>query len=86
MGLPEYDLARINLEENEDFNEDIDANTATLWWAGKEFFRDQLVKDRVGKNEKTKITAKLTKAGSGPPMREPVISEGTYISLCFQGI
>ena len=80
MGLPEYDLVRVYLEgSTDDIQEAIDPETATLWWAGKEFFRDQLVRDRVGKNEKTKIMVKLTKGGSGPPAREPVISEGrTY--------
>lgn len=43
--------------------------------AGKEFRRDQVVGDRVGKNEKTRITCKLQKPGSGPPGREPGVSE-----------
>merc|ERR1712054_150047 len=47
----------------------------TLWMAGKEFMRDQFVKDRVGRNNKTKVVAKLQKSGSGPPAREPAISE-----------
>ena len=38
-------------------------------WAGKEFFRDQKVGDRVGRNEKTKIIVKLQKPGSGPPVK-----------------
>jgi hypothetical protein len=79
MGLPEYDLVRINLEGQDDINEFIPVETATLWMAGKEFFRDQLVRDRVGKNEKTKVICKLSKAGSGPPAREPAISEGTVM-------
>jgi hypothetical protein len=53
----------------------MEADTASLWWAGKEFFRDQTVGDRVGKNEKTKVIARLQKKGAGAPMREPVISE-----------
>ena len=35
----------------------------------------QLVSDRLGKNEKTKVIAKLTKSGGGPPAREPAVSE-----------
>lgn len=33
------------------------------------------VGDRVGNNEKTKVVVKLQKPGSGPPAREPGISE-----------
>ena len=47
-----------------------------MWWAGKEFPRGQLLSQRVGRNEKTKIVAKLTKRGGGAPAREPVVSEG----------
>jgi Cilia- and flagella-associated protein 298 len=35
------------------------------------------VGDRVGKNEKTKVTCKLQRADAGPPGREPV-SKHTY--------
>ena len=51
----------------------MDEETATLWWAGKEFRRDQTVRDRVGRNEKTKVVARLQRPGAGPPAREPVI-------------
>ena len=40
-----------------------------------QFVRGQLVSDRLGKNEKTKVIAKLTKSGSGPPAREPAVNE-----------
>ena len=43
--------------------------------SGKEFRRDQSVGDRVGHNEKTRVTCKLQKPGSGPPGREPAVSE-----------
>jgi hypothetical protein len=81
MGLPEYDTVKGLLDDNEEFVEGqaamalLDPKSATLWWAGKEFFRDQLVGDRVGKNEKTKIVAKIQGKGSGPPAREPAVSE-----------
>ena len=39
----------------------LDESTAQLWWAGKEMHRGKLLKDFVGKNEKTKIIAKLQK-------------------------
>ena len=53
----------------------IDANDASLWVCNKEFRRGQLVSDRLGNNEKTKVIAKLTTKGSGAPAREPIVSE-----------
>lgn len=80
----------------------LDPDTATLWWAGKEFHRyepviilniiitlnilrsdttqlfvhrDQKVTDRVGKNEKTKVVARLQSKNAGAPTREAAISE-----------
>jgi hypothetical protein len=32
-----------------------------LWWAGKELLRAKKLEDYIGKNEKTKIVAKLQK-------------------------
>jgi hypothetical protein len=46
-----------------------------LWWAGKELLRGKKLEDFVGRNEKTKIIAKLQKKGQGAPGREPVFSE-----------
>lgn len=34
---------------------------AQLWWAGKELHRDKKLQDYIGKNEKTKIVAKIQK-------------------------
>lgn len=53
----------------------LDEETAQLWWAGKEMVRSKKLKDFVGRNEKTKIIAKLQKKGQGAPAREPVFSE-----------
>ena len=39
----------------------LDEATAQLWWAGKELTRDKSLGDFIGKNEKTKIIAKLQK-------------------------
>mmetsp|Transcript_44405 Transcript_44405/g.123525 ORF Transcript_44405/g.123525 Transcript_44405/m.123525 type:complete len:284 (+) Transcript_44405:186-1037(+) len=81
MGLPEHDIVRHILEETEEIGgthstaDVLDEETAQLWWAGKEFLRDETVGDRVGRNEKTKIVAKLQKAGGGAPVREPAVSE-----------
>ncbi|CAM9212566.1 unnamed protein product [Ectocarpus fasciculatus] len=81
MGLPEFDPVRLTIEGGEGLEgtqagtEILDEETAGLWMAGKEFRRDQSVGDRVGKNEKTRIMCKLQKPGSGPPGREPGVSE-----------
>lgn len=83
-GLPEHDPIRGMLEaaqkradklHEEMGPEYLDPESATLWWAGKEFRRDQCVGDRTGRNEKTKIVARLQGKGGGPPAREPGVSE-----------
>ena len=56
-------------------NQLLDKDTTSLWAAGKEFQRGQLVSERLGKNEKTKVIAKILKTCDGPPVREPVVSE-----------
>lgn len=81
MGLPEFDPVRLTMEGGEGLEgtqagtDLLDEETAGLWMAGKEFRRDQTVGDRVGKNEKTRVTCKLQAPGSGPPGREPAVSE-----------
>ena len=52
----------------------LEEDSAQLWWAGKELDRAKLLRDFVGRNEKTKIVAKLQKKGQGAPAREPVVS------------
>ena len=52
----------------------LEEDSAQLWWAGKELDRTKLLRDFVGRNEKTKILAKLQKKGQGAPGREPVFS------------
>jgi len=39
--------------------------------------RDKLLSDFVGRNDKTKIVAKLQKPGAGAPTREPIVDEKT---------
>lgn len=81
MGLPDYDPIKLSLEGKEEIEGTsasltyLDPETCTLWWAGKEFPRNKTLGDRVGKNEKTMIVAKLQKKGQGPPQRQPAISE-----------
>ena len=64
-----------NLKGTAVVNQLMEAEATSLWVAGKEFQRGRLVSDRLGKNEKTKVVAKLQKRGSGPPGREPVVNE-----------
>ena len=85
MGLPEWDLTKSALYDPiENLHGTklgggtfVDANDASLWTCNKEFIRGQLVSDRLGNshNEKTKIIVKLTTKASGPPVREPIVSE-----------
>ncbi|EQC26840.1 hypothetical protein SDRG_15351 [Saprolegnia diclina VS20] len=83
MGLPEYDIVQMLLDGNDEealaglqASQDLmDPATAELWWAGKQFFRDDTVGDRVGKNEKTKVIARLARKSGGAPQREPAVSE-----------
>jgi hypothetical protein len=81
MGLPKWDPVFCALESPDGLagtqaeNGLLDPATAQLWCAGKEFDRADLVRDRVGKNEKTKVVCKLQKPGHGAPAREPCVSE-----------
>lgn len=81
QGLPPYDPVRLELEEDESevagaaAQQIIDLDDATLWWAGKELPRGKMLGDRTGRNEKTKIVAKLVKKGAGAPAREPAVTE-----------
>ncbi|RLN92978.1 hypothetical protein BBJ28_00012200 [Nothophytophthora sp. Chile5] len=83
MGLPAFDSVKLLLdaESAEEALGDCSAvlevlpeDSAELWWAGKQFFRDQTVGDLAGKNEKTTLIVKLQKKG-GAPSREPGVSE-----------
>ena len=80
MGLPE-DTVRVTLETVEGLDgtaagiEVLDPETAELWVASRAFDRGQKVKDRLGKNEKTKVIAKLQRPGAGAPGREAAVSE-----------
>lgn len=81
MGLPPHEPVKMELENKEDLSgtqaslEVIPIESAALWWAGKQLLHGKKLSDFVGKNEKTKIVAKLQKLGQGPPSREPIISE-----------
>jgi hypothetical protein len=61
MGLPEYDTIRLTIEGESGLDgtaagqEILDPTTTELWVASKHFDRSQLVGDRLGRNEKTKV-------------------------------
>lgn len=79
MGLPEWDPVRLDIEgdekpSNTPLGIDILDNNAQIWWAGKQMLPGNKLSDHVGKNEKTKIVAKLQKKGGGAPQREAPIS------------
>ena len=51
----------------------LDPKDSSMWWAGKELLRQKPLNSYTGKNEKTKIIVKLTKSGSGAPVRQAPI-------------
>ncbi|KAG5448160.1 Cilia- and flagella-associated protein 298 [Clonorchis sinensis] len=81
MGLPPHDPIKKELDNEEDLEgtqaakEVIPMDEGTLWFSGKEMLRGKQLSDYVGRNEKTKIVAKLSRRGAGAPAREPVVSE-----------
>ena len=52
--------------------DDLEAEQASLWFAGKQMIADNKLKVHVGKHEKSKCVVKLQKNGQGAPAREPV--------------
>jgi hypothetical protein len=80
MGLPDYDHVRMILEERETLEgsaamEQLDPERTSLWCFSKELQPEKLLSDYVGKNDKSKVVAKLQKKGAHAPAREPVVSE-----------
>ncbi|XP_013778146.1 UPF0769 protein C21orf59-like isoform X2 [Limulus polyphemus] len=81
MGLPPHEPIKKELDNEEDlsgtqaFLDVLEVTQTQLWWAGKELEVGKKLANYVGKNEKTKIVAKLQKIGQGAPAREPVMSE-----------
>lgn len=87
--LPVYDPARQELEDREELDGAselqcvLDYSQTNLWWAGKELRTDagSTLETYIGKNEKTKIVAKLAPKSSGAPVREPRIDENTHKAM-----
>ena len=84
MGLPEWDPMRMAIEDDEDLAgtqggaDQLEADSSQLWWAGKLMNPENKLADHVGRNEKTKIVAKITKKGGGAPSREPAVSQDEH--------
>lgn len=53
-------------------NDELDAATATLWFAGKQLLPKNQLSHHLGRHEKTKAVIKLQQAGQGAPAREAV--------------
>jgi len=80
MGLPDYDHVRQILEEREDLEgapamEEFEPDKTSLWCFQKELQRDKLLSEYVGRNDKTKVVAKMQKKGVSAPAKEAVVSE-----------
>merc|ERR1712187_595760 len=72
---------REELDGASEFQDVLDWTWANLWWAGKELRTDQTLEQYVGRNEKTKIVAKLAPKSTGAPVREPRIDEATHKAM-----
>ena len=57
---------------------------ATLWFANKEMSPSKVLRDYVGKNEKTKIVVKLSTKKAGRPTAESWISPETHKKLAVE--
>jgi len=85
--LPVYDPARAELEDREELDGAselqcvLDWTQTNMWWAGKELSTDKILEEYVGRNEKTKIVAKLAPKSAGAPVREPRIDENTHKAM-----
>jgi len=87
MGLPEWDLVRMLLEDKEGDvgaqygHEQLEADSSTLWFAGKQMMPEKKLSDYLGRHEKTKAVVKLQKKGSGAPAREPAVDADTQKAM-----
>jgi len=85
--LPVYDPIRQELEDKEELDGAselqccLDYSQTNLWWAGKELRGDQILEQYIGRNEKTKIVAKLAPKSAGAPVREARIDDNTHKAM-----
>jgi hypothetical protein len=80
-GLPPWEPGMLILEAEDIrellMGEEIFESSASLWFAGKEITRGKSLEGFVKGGENTKIIVKLTKLGSGAPVREPAVDAET---------
>ncbi|KAK9823695.1 hypothetical protein WJX72_004678 [[Myrmecia] bisecta] len=87
VGLPEWDLVRQALEGKEELAgsshaaDDMDPETTTLWFAGKQMLLQNKLSDHVGRHEKSKVVVKLQRKGQGAPGREPPVDAETQKAM-----
>jgi len=81
MGLPPHDPIQAEFENREDLSGQqasklvIPEFQCAIWWASKELQDGKILSDYVGRNDRTKIVAKIQKIGQSAPAREAVVSE-----------
>ncbi|PNH11745.1 hypothetical protein TSOC_001423 [Tetrabaena socialis] len=87
MGLPEWDPVRQGLEDKEELAgtsyaaDDLPADVASLWFAGKQMLPEKKLSEYLGRHEKTKAVVKLHKKGQGAPSREPAVDQETQKAM-----
>ena len=80
--LPPWEPSMLILE-HDDFRdllhgEELFEPNSLLWFAGKEIQRGKALGFYIKGNENTKAIVKLSKSGSGAPVREPTIDSETH--------
>mmetsp|Transcript_11136 Transcript_11136/g.36659 ORF Transcript_11136/g.36659 Transcript_11136/m.36659 type:complete len:287 (-) Transcript_11136:2620-3480(-) len=87
MGLPEWDPVREAIEDCEQLAgsaagaDVLEADNTQMWWASKALLPENKLSDHVGRNEKTKIVAKIQKKGGGVPQKEAPISKEEHAAM-----
>eukprot|EP00892_Ulva_mutabilis_P009617 jgi/Ulvmu1/7027/UM033_0086.1 len=86
MGLPAWDPMRLILDGQDGGpasygTDDLDAQSATLWFAGKIMIPENKLSVHTGRHENTKAVVKLQKQGQGAPSREPIVDKDTQQAM-----
>ena len=84
-GLGEWEPVWMILENKEESDEilmqhcseDLSKDNTILWIVNKEMVAGKKFSDYFGTNEKSKMVVKVTKKGSGAPVREPMVDAET---------
>jgi len=81
MGLPPHDPIQAEFDNREDLSGQqasklvIPVHQCAVWWASKELQDGKTLADYVGRNDRTKIVAKVQKLGQSAPAREAVVTD-----------